>query len=267
MKVFFAGYILLLLGVFFLWGIEPLHRAHNASSSPAQTPTSALAAATSSLKRALAASPIISSAEKKQATTREAAGSSALSALPSTTSTPPDTSHAPELTATPSTTASTQTATATPIEAPAQATTTPPTQQELITQEIETGIHQKINAERAKAGLPALSLNAELSSLARAHSADMLSNNYFAHDNASGCSSSCRLTNAGFLWNMSGENIYVMSGYAIAVDRVVEMAIESWMGSAGHRENILNPDFTEEGIGIAYEGTRLYATEDFAQPR
>ncbi len=262
MKVFFAGYILLLLGVFFLWGIEPLHRGHEASSSPAQTPASALAAATSSLKRALAASPILSSTQKKQATTPEVAVPSASNTLPASTSTPPATN--PDPSTTPLT--PTETPTTTEIAPPTEASTTPPSQQELIAEEIEVGIHQKINEERTNAGLPALSLNTELSSLARAHSVDMLSNNYFAHDNAAGCSSSCRLTNAGFLWNMSGENIYVMSGYTIAVDRVVEMAIESWMNSAGHRENILNPSFTEEGIGIAFEGTKLYATEDFALP-
>ena len=95
----------------------------------------------------------------------------------------------------------------------------------------------------------------------------MLVNNYFAHDNASGCSSSCRLTASGYDWSASGENIYVMSGYSIAVDKAIGMAIESWMQSPGHRANILNASFTQEGIGIAFSGIKLYATEDFALPR
>ena len=95
----------------------------------------------------------------------------------------------------------------------------------------------------------------------------MLKNNYFSHEDASGCSSSCRLTNSGYDWSTSGENIYVMSGYLIAVDKAVGMAVESWLSSPGHRANILNAAFTEEGIGIAFSGTKLYATEDFASPR
>ncbi len=261
MKAFFAGYILLLLGVFFLWGIEPLHRAHEASSSPAQTPATVFAAATSSLKRAFAASPIL--AENSKKTTPPAATSTSVFPTLSTTT---QTETLPNNQAA-STPTSTETSTTTEANAPQVASTTPPTQDELIAEEIETGIHEKINEERAKAGLPLLSLNAQLATLARAHSADMLTNNYFAHDDAAGCSSSCRLTNSGFAWSMSGENIYVMNGYSIAVDKVVGMAIESWMDSAGHRENILNPNFTEEGIGIAFAGFKLYATEDFALPR
>ena len=134
-------------------------------------------------------------------------------------------------------------------------------------QAIELGINKKINEERAAAGVAPLSLSPTLAALARAHSADMLANNYFSHSNASGCSSSCRITAAGYQWSMSGENIYFMSGYSITPDKAVDMTVQSWMDSPAHRENVLNPSFMQEGIGIALRGSTLYVTEDLAQPR
>src|SRR4051812_12767393 len=44
MKAFFGIYLLLLVGVFVLWSIEPLHRAQEASSITAGAPLSAIAA-------------------------------------------------------------------------------------------------------------------------------------------------------------------------------------------------------------------------------
>jgi hypothetical protein len=38
-----------------------------------------------------------------------------------------------------------------------------------------------------------------------------------------------------------------------------------WMHSAGHRANILNPAYTDMGIGVVRSGDRLYATEDFTK--
>jgi uncharacterized protein YkwD len=217
------------------------------------TPASVIAAATTSIKQTFA-----SSSAKTKKPLAVATSTPAQNSTPSTT--------APASAPTSSPDSSTSSSATTSAQEPL-ATTSAPSQNELLTQEIEIGIHQKINDERAKAGLPALALNAELAALARSHSEDMLDNSYFAHDDAGGCSSSCRLTEAGFPWSASGENIYMMSGYAIAVDKAVQMTIEGWMDSPGHRANILNSSFTEEGIGVAFVGTKLYATEDFALPR
>ena len=139
--------------------------------------------------------------------------------------------------------------------------------EEILVAQIEIGIHEKINMERVQAGLSPLTYSTKLSSLARAHSADMLANSYFAHNDASGCSSSCRITASGYNWSAAGENIYMMSGYAITVDKVVDMVVKGWMESPSHRSNILSDAFSEQGIGIAFLGTDLYATEDFATPR
>jgi len=39
------------------------------------------------------------------------------------------------------------------------------------------------------------------------------------------------------------------------------------MGSEGHRKNILQKVFTDEGLGIVVSGDSIYATELFSRPR
>ena len=244
MKIFFGAYILLVAGVFMLWGLEPLHRAQEASSVAIHSPTSTpggMAVASTTPKKVAAAKP-----------TPLIPISSPTTSV-STPQTPPVT-----------------TSTSTEPQAPILlASTTPPTAsyEEILVAQIEIGIHEKINEERSRAGLTPLTYSAKLASLARAHSADMLAQGYFAHNDAKGCSSSCRITASGYTWSAAGENIYMMSGYAITVDKVVDMVVKGWMESPGHKANILSDAFTEQGIGIAFVGTELYATEDFATPR
>lgn len=132
---------------------------------------------------------------------------------------------------------------------------------------IEEAVHVRINSARAEHGLAAVSFSTRLASIARAHSADMLTNDYFEHENLSGCSSSCRATNAGYTWRAIGENIYMMSGYTQTADEAAKRIVDGWMASEGHRANILNATYVEEGIGVAVEGKTIYATELLGKPR
>ena len=59
---------------------------------------------------------------------------------------------------------------------------------------------------------------------------------------------------SSFTW---GENIAY--GYASAAD-----VMTAWMNSQGHRENILNPSFTEIGVSVVADSAgRLFFTQDF----
>lgn len=124
-----------------------------------------------------------------------------------------------------------------------------------------------MNVERAKNGLGVLASDLRLGDIARAHSADMLANNYFSHTNKSGCDPACRLRNAGYAWTSYGENIYMEWGYNRTLEGYAAAAVASWMQSAGHRVNILSTRFTAGGVGTAKAGTRLYFTAIFALPR
>lgn len=132
---------------------------------------------------------------------------------------------------------------------------------------VEKSVHDLVNAERAKQGLAALSVNDDLEDLARSHSSDMLQKNYFDHSDKNGCDPSCRAQHANFQYRAIGENIYMMSGPTLSAQDAAKRIVDGWMNSPGHRANILNKTFTTEGIGVSSNGGTVYATEDFAQTR
>lgn len=165
----------------------------------------------------------------------------------------PNPSPAPAPTPTP-------TPTPTPVTPPIESPTTFATQ-------LEDEIYARINDERVKNGRAQLVRDSKLATLARVHSADMLTNNYFSHTNLSGCTVSCRFSNAGYSYWSYGENIYWMSGYTLTPEAAADMVVNGWMNSSGHRANILNSTFTNQGIGVAFSGKTIYVTQDFAKPR
>jgi uncharacterized protein YkwD len=108
-----------------------------------------------------------------------------------------------------------------------------------------------LNEQRAAAGLPAVTRNAQLDAASRAHSQDMVARKYFAHDTPDGGSFLDRETTAGYIsddllsWN-AGENIAWGVGYLAPASAIMT----AWMNSQHHRENILDPHFKEIGVGV-----------------
>lgn len=115
-----------------------------------------------------------------------------------------------------------------------------------------------VNAERAKQGLSALTLDQNLSAVAYAHSKDMAQRNFFSHTNPDGQSPFDRMKANGISYKTAAENIAVGQSSP-------EQVVSSWMNSEGHRKNILNGNFNKMGIGL-YEtqsGYRYYWTQCF----
>ena len=107
-----------------------------------------------------------------------------------------------------------------------------------------------LNGERADAGLPPLKLDAKLSAAARAYAADLVAGQYFSHTGRDGSTIRTRLDAAGYLprsggWAI-GENLAWGTG-ALATPGSI---MQAWMNSPGHKQNILNPEYREVGIGI-----------------
>lgn len=113
-----------------------------------------------------------------------------------------------------------------------------------------------VNKERTSQGLSPLKVNPTLTQVARAHSKDMIQNNYFAHNSLDGKTPFDRMKAAGITYKTAGENI--------AGNSSVQGAHTSLMNSPGHRANILNANFTEVGIGIVDGGQygKMF-TQDF----
>lgn len=119
----------------------------------------------------------------------------------------------------------------------------------------ESRILQLCNAERSKAGVSPLKANNDLTKLARMKSQDMVNKNYFSHQSPTYGSPFDMMKNYGISYMYAGENI--------AMNQTADKAFTAWMNSEGHRKNILNPNFTEIGVGIAGKGggSNLYTQE------
>ncbi len=101
-----------------------------------------------------------------------------------------------------------------------------------------------INDYRAANGKGALTLNAQLSAAAAAHSLDMGLRNYFNHTNKQGKDVGNRASGAGYRWKVIGENLA-----AGTVQNTAAEAFAMWQSSPGHNQNMLDSDFREIGIG------------------
>lgn len=100
-----------------------------------------------------------------------------------------------------------------------------------------------VNMERASEGLAPYTWNAELAIAAQLHAIDMDEEGYFSHDSQDGRNFATRARDAGYDASPTGENI-------ARGQRSPEQVMTSWMGSDGHRRNILSSGSTEIGIGL-----------------
>ena len=101
-----------------------------------------------------------------------------------------------------------------------------------------------------------------LAAVARAHSEEMARYGYFGHTAADGASPEQRISSAGIRWTLVGENIASCQSIAQAESTFMDEP----KFERNHRWNILNPEYTRVGVGIANGSDgMLYITEDFAQ--
>lgn len=151
---------------------------------------------------------------------------------------------------------STQTSTTAPVSTPTTSTGTSSSgaadsnslamQQEML---------QYVNAARADAGLPALTLDPKLSAGAYLKSKDMADNNYFSHTSPTYGSPFEMMTSLGISYTAAGENI--------ALNTSVKGAEDAFMNSSGHKANILGAQYKKAGFGFVQKGVYLYVTQWF----
>jgi uncharacterized protein YkwD len=120
----------------------------------------------------------------------------------------------------------------------------------------ETMIFHITNAFRASHGLPALLWNDKLANSARLHSEDMVKRNFFSHTNPDGLEPYERMIAAGYNVRAAAENIYSDSSGVNPVE-----AMDAWINSPAHRENLLITLCDELGVGLS--GT--CATQNFGK--
>lgn len=101
----------------------------------------------------------------------------------------------------------------------------------------------KINSIRQESGIASLTLDDLITSTAQTKSDDMVTNNYFSHTSPTYGTPFEMLQNAGVTYKTAGENI--------AGNSSIDEAIESFMSSSTHSQNILSNSYNYIGIGIS----------------
>ena len=123
-----------------------------------------------------------------------------------------------------------------------------------------------INQQRAQAGLPPLNANSALASAAQRHSVDMACNSFVDHAGTDGTTWYDRISAAGYSYSNANENIYV--GFP-DFGGTAQGAVTWWMNSQVHRDNILNSQNVDAGVGYVYDANSQwggYYTIVFARP-
>ena len=109
----------------------------------------------------------------------------------------------------------------------------------------------RTNQARASAGRRTLRWDSALASIARWRSKDMIKRGYFSHDIPGAGNVFDEMSARGYCYKVAGENI----GWNTYPDDVATAQIQqAFMGSSGHRANILGRDWDHIGIG-AYKGS------------
>lgn len=111
----------------------------------------------------------------------------------------------------------------------------------------EKEVVKLVNEARRNNGIGELTYNWELSRVARYKSQDMRDNSYFSHTSPTYGSPFRMIKSFGISYKTAGENIARGQASPAAV-------VSAWMSSPGHRANILNPSFTEIGVGYVADG-------------
>jgi len=124
-------------------------------------------------------------------------------------------------------------------------------------------IYTRINELRVIRGAGGLVWSEVLASCATEQSERKQKLHFAGHDDPERGDIAARLTTAGVRWIRCGENLFEMRGY----DDPVNFAVVFWWYSAGHQENLLNPEYTETGVGIAQgPDETFYVTQIFSTP-
>jgi Cysteine-rich secretory protein family len=112
-----------------------------------------------------------------------------------------------------------------------------------------------INSERSREKLAPLTWNARLYKVSLAHSNDMVKMGHISHDGSDGSTPQKRIKDGGIFSSKMAENV--------AKDINVIAVHTSLMESLYHRNNILNPEYTDGAVAIVSSGRYFYVTEDF----
>lgn len=160
---------------------------------------------------------------------------------------------------------------------------TPTPEPEIDLKQLEDMAHELINAERVAHGLEPLNHVDQIRWIARSHSQDMATYNFFSHVNLQGLDPTDRAILGGYDCRKDygssytyglAENIhqgwlFVLTFSNVRVnwqspEEMAKSAVDGWMNSQGHRDNILSTSYDRAGIGVAIaKDGKVFFTQNF----
>ncbi|MBO5150052.1 MAG: hypothetical protein J6B66_07460, partial [Anaerotignum sp.] len=102
-----------------------------------------------------------------------------------------------------------------------------------------------VNEERAKENLAPLSLNRTATDAAQVRAEEAKKS--FSHTRPNGTKCFTALAEAGVTYTAAGENL-------AGKIKTPEKVVDAWMNSPGHRKNIMNPKYSQIGVGYVSSG-------------
>ena len=136
--------------------------------------------------------------------------------------------------------------------APVKAGTTEPASQAEVTppaddvDAMKQDIVDRTNVLRREQGISALTVNAKLMQAAQVRADEMAASGIYSHTRPDGRKNTT-VTDCPY----AGENIHRIADWALQGKSVSEVAVWSWNLSGGHRDNLLEKNYAETGVGLA----------------
>ncbi|MEM8808605.1 MAG: CAP domain-containing protein [Cyanobacteria bacterium P01_G01_bin.38] len=118
------------------------------------------------------------------------------------------------------------------------------------------------NAARDEAGVDPLTFSYQLGQSAQTYAKEMADNDFFSHTGLNNSTFGQRIAGADYQFNAIGENL----GAGFSTPSGV---VNGWLASEGHRNNILNEDFTDIGLGVFHKADSTHGTywvQHFGKP-
>jgi hypothetical protein len=116
---------------------------------------------------------------------------------------------------------------------------------------VEAAIIDLTNTFRGRQKLGSLTANPDLKAAARAYAAYLAKSGQFSHT-ADGRVVGDRISSAGYTWCQVGENLSMhLSSAGFESRDLAQKAVEGWINSPPHRANLVAPNMTDIGVGVA----------------
>lgn len=154
-----------------------------------------------------------------------------------------------------------------PREQTARPLSLPVSGPDAVVEAVARNVFEAVNAERRRHGLAPLEQDAALQRAAREHSEELARRGTLDHNSTDPQrrTMTMRIEAAGGTWTRAAENLANTSG---AASEVPQRVVQMWLGSEGHRANMLSSAYTHTGVGIALDSRGAwYITQLYVLPR